>query len=48
MDIVSSFSVEFAIGRNQRTVGWNLFFARIRNFAIPFLIWPVIILDAFS
>jgi peptidoglycan/LPS O-acetylase OafA/YrhL len=43
---VSGYFIAFATGRNQRTVRWKVVLVRIKNLAIPFLIWSVLILGA--
>ena len=41
---ISGYFVSFAIGRIEANKQWKVIFARIKNLAIPFLIWSVLIL----
>lgn len=41
---VSGFFIAISTGRSQKTIGWKLIWSRIKNLAIPFIIWSVLIL----
>ena len=43
---VSGFFVAFAAGRTHRTVSWNIVGVRVKNIAIPYLVWSLLIIGA--
>ncbi len=40
---VSGFFIAFATGRTKRTIGWNVVGTRIKNLAIPYVVWSIIV-----
>jgi len=41
---VSGFFIAFATGRTQKTIGWNIVGVKVKNLAIPYLVWSVLAL----
>jgi hypothetical protein len=41
---VSGFFIAISTGRSQKAVPWRLVYERIKNLAIPFVLWSLIIL----
>ena len=40
---VSGFFIAFAVGREQKNIGWNTVGARIKNLVFPYILWSVAI-----
>ncbi|HSF80391.1 MAG TPA: acyltransferase [Anaerolineales bacterium] len=43
---VSGFFAAFATNRNQKTISWKVVLNRVKNLAIPYLLWTFLILGA--
>ncbi len=41
---VSGYFIAFATGRKQANISWQVIWVRIRNLAIPYLVWSVVVL----
>ncbi len=41
---VSGYFIAFATGRTQANIGWQVIWVRLRNLAIPYLVWSIVVL----